>query len=332
MKILNAKCPNCGAALDITTETEKIICNHCGQTLIIDDEIIKIAGSISVNGIETDDELLASAYELLDMNEFLKAKKKFLEYSEKNPDDYQGWLGLLVCRTRNFTIKDNNIIFKTDVEKYYSHFLRVAPEDVKNKYIDEIENYLNPGLKKNLEKVEENIEKGIKNGDFKKYFKYFKYIPRIFLISGGFAFLVNSSAIGGLLWILAGLLLVPQFREKMKVSPKKSVIFSIIFTMTGMFVFAINYPTDIEGTWIAEDENLNIEFKSSNNVIMKHSDGTTITGTYKSKYNNSEYIITITDNKSNTYILKYNPAGENNKKLCTYKNESCINYFKDKNV
>lgn len=148
VKLVSAKCPSCGASLKLSKEDEKTRCEYCHQTIIVDDAIacykLKISGTISVERIASNSELIDAANELLDMQEYLKAKRKFLEFSEKCPDNYQGLLGLLVCRTRNFTIKDNNIMFENDVNKYYEHFFKVAPDEVKKAYVETIENYLYP--------------------------------------------------------------------------------------------------------------------------------------------------------------------------------------------
>lgn len=154
IKFVSAKCPSCGATLRLSKEDEKVRCEYCHQDIIVDDAIacykLKLSGNVNVDGISTNSDLIEAANELLDMGEFLKAKRKFLEFSEKCPDKYQGWLGLLICRTRNFTIKDNNIMFENDVNKYYEHFLRVAPEEIKEQYLETIENYFNPNTN-NLE-------------------------------------------------------------------------------------------------------------------------------------------------------------------------------------
>lgn len=150
IKLVSAKCPSCGATLRLSKEDERIKCDYCHQTIIVDDAIacykLKINGTISIDGIVSNSELIEAANELLDIQEYLKAKRKFLEFSEKCPHNYQGWLGLLICRTRNFTIKDNNIMFENDVNKYYEHFLKAAPDEVKNDYVEIIENYLHPNI------------------------------------------------------------------------------------------------------------------------------------------------------------------------------------------
>ena len=141
MKFVSAKCPNCGADLKLSEKTKKINCDYCKKTIMIDE--INTLNTISVDGITTNVELIESANELLKMNEFLKAKKRFLEFTEKCPNDYQGWLGLLICRTRNFTIRDKNILFEKDINNYYNHFLEVAPDDIKEKYSIVMETYNN---------------------------------------------------------------------------------------------------------------------------------------------------------------------------------------------
>lgn len=175
MKLVSAKCPNCGASLKLSKEKEETKCDYCKNTIIVDEAIacfkLKVSGKVSVEGISTNADLIEVANELLDMNEYLKAKRKFLEFSEKCPDDYQGWLGLLICRTRNFTIRDNNIMFENDVNKYRDHFFRVAPEDVKEQYFETIDRYFDPekyirmkeqekaeNLKKELEKIKKQTE------------------------------------------------------------------------------------------------------------------------------------------------------------------------------
>ena len=147
MKLVNAKCPSCGANIIINNNEEVVTCKYCRNSIIVDEAIacykIKVTGIINIDGIQSNTELISSANQLLSMHEYLKAKKLFLEFSEKCPNNYQGWLGLLICRTRNFTIRDNNILFENDIKRYHEHFLITAPDEIKEKYNDIINNYLN---------------------------------------------------------------------------------------------------------------------------------------------------------------------------------------------
>ncbi len=42
MELINIKCPNCGANLDVNQELEEFVCNYCGTKSLIDDEGAKI--------------------------------------------------------------------------------------------------------------------------------------------------------------------------------------------------------------------------------------------------------------------------------------------------
>ncbi len=175
MKLVSAKCPSCGANLKVNKNDETIKCEYCQQNIIIDDAIacykLKISGIVSIDGISTNSDLIKSGNELISIGEYLQAKKKFREFSEKCPKDYQGWLGLLICRTRNFTIRDNNIMFQNDVDNYLMHFKNTASKEVYDEYFEKIDRYLYPDKYKRLEeqkKEEERKEKERKEKERKQ--------------------------------------------------------------------------------------------------------------------------------------------------------------------
>ena len=259
VKLVSAKCPSCGAALKLSKDEERVKCEYCHQTILVDDAIasvkLKVSGSVSIEGIETNSDLIKSANELMEMQEFLKAKKKFLEFSEKCPNDYQGWLGLLICRTRNFTIKDNNVLFENDINNYYEHFIKVAPEDIKEKYNKVMDDYLNT----HTEKIKTNIlEKDIKIDS-----KSIPYIFSAMLIIAGLVLLFNSIILGSLLWIASGIILLPKVSEQLKLSRKKAIIITVILWIVGFFAFALESPYAFIGKWETSTPSMSIEFKKN---------------------------------------------------------------------
>lgn len=158
MKLIVAKCPSCGAKLDVLENQKTIICEYCKQTILLENE--SLANSelkVSIEGLKTDKELITSANQLLEMGEFLKSKKLFLEFAEKNPNDYHGWLGLLISRTRNFTIRDNNALFENDIQRFNKNFRETATVEALKKYGLIIDNYFNP-----LPKVVQVVKKEVK--------------------------------------------------------------------------------------------------------------------------------------------------------------------------
>lgn len=252
VKLISAKCPNCGAILKLSKEEDKVKCEYCKSTIIVDDAIacfkLKVSGNISIDGITTNAELIESANELLNMNEYLKAKRKFSEFSEKCPDNYQGWLGLLICRTRNFSIKDNNIMFENDVNKYYEHFSKTAPEDIKNEYFEIIDRYFAPEKylkieeqekeekrkqeieeqkRKRLEEKEKKKSERLKNHTYKKIYDFenkFKIISHKF--GNGFLYFIGVTLI---------ISYIISFKEDVT-----SSIFGILFALSLFKVFYTN--------------------------------------------------------------------------------------------
>lgn len=332
VKLVSAKCPSCGASLKISKEYDRTKCDYCHQTIIVDDAIacykLKISGTISVEGIASNSELIDAANELLDMQEYLKAKRKFLEFSEKCPDNYQGWLGLLICRTRNFTIKDNNIMFENDVNKYYEHFLKVAPDEVKNDYVEIIENYLYPN---NVEqKIKNTVTKTKSITDFKIDPKFKYFIAPVILIICGLSLLENLIFVGGTLWILAGIVLTPKVKEQFKFSNKKTIIISVVLIVIGFFAFAVESPYSFVGKWESTDNTYYIEFKKDNTYILKINEGEEIKGTFSNTYENNEYTITLSsdNNNFNNVTYKYYSDVNSLKKLCLYENDACTIYYK----
>lgn len=334
VKLVSAKCPSCGASLKLSKDDEQTKCEYCHQTIIVDEAIacykLKISGTVSIEGIETNSDLIDSANELLEMKEFLKAKRKFLMFSEKFPNNYQGWLGLLICRTRNFTIKDNNIMFENDVNKYYEHFLKVAPDDVKSDYVEVIENYLHPAA--DIKQVAKNIVGKSKKISFKIDPKYRPYIVPIIFFTCGLSLLTNSIFVGGLIWFIAGLILIPQIYEKCNLTKKKAIIISAILAIIGFIAFAIESPYGFVGQWNTADKNYTIKFRDDNSFVLKNNNEE-ISGTYSHEYKDDVYYITITseNEKYNNKIYKYDSNEISSKELCLFENNNCSIYFK-KNI
>ncbi len=146
MKLISLTCPSCGAKLDFddSDKRERAFCQYCGQVILLQEEQVRIKGSIQVEGIDTNEELLKQGDFLLESDRYIEAQKKYAEYSIKVPEDYRGWLGLFKAKTRNFTVRDNNILFKRNIDDYYNHYTKTAPNDVLQANHEMFEDYFHP--------------------------------------------------------------------------------------------------------------------------------------------------------------------------------------------
>lgn len=148
MELFSAKCPNCGANIDIDRYRTEFYCTFCGQKIILNAE-----NSVSPFELKTDSTLVAEGDIYLELNEYIKAKNKYQEAVDKDPNNYLGWLGLLRARTQKFTIKDDNTIFMNDIEKYYNNLLRTAPPGFLEKNKEKIERFIYPEKFKSQERL-----------------------------------------------------------------------------------------------------------------------------------------------------------------------------------
>ncbi len=124
MPLVNAKCTNCGATLEIDSAKDAVICPHCSSAFIAEKainyynttlvtnvetlhaEVVNIAES---NQLET---LIKSGETFLQFNDFTSAEKAFRKVTEVYPYDYRGWWGRIVCKTKGFLepiLKNNEL-------------------------------------------------------------------------------------------------------------------------------------------------------------------------------------------------------------------------------
>lgn len=340
VKFINAKCPSCGASLNIDNTEDRVVCDYCKNIIIVNDALekykLEISGNISIEGISSNVELIESANELLEMSEYLKAKKKFLEFSERCPDNYQGWLGLLICRTRNFTIKDNNIMFGNDVNKYKDHFFKTAPEEVKNRYFELIDKYFFPekyleierrkkmeALKK-IKSETEHIDKSIKKTED------YTATEKICLKILDFFF-----AVGNVLLYLFGAILIFAYLT----SPEETLILNIFAIMFGLSLFKIFYAIIWEKFNI--DKKYYIIARSTIPFIIliiwfsypipenvKSEDGFTKTSITNNNQHSESTTLksTTTTQQKDVYYIEYNKLGKNGK-YKEYEKEQVIFYY-----
>lgn len=156
MKLIPAKCPSCGANIEVNKDLEKAICQYCGTTILIQDAVekykIEFSGEVKVDGIEGKNELLKNAETLGELGKYNEAIQKFKIYWEKYPDDYKGYLSYL-----KMIFTDEFIKYKSEAlrslfmfeQNEYKYFLKFAPE----KKVEELRKYLDDFYKTHDEEM-----------------------------------------------------------------------------------------------------------------------------------------------------------------------------------
>ena len=147
MSLINGKCPNCGAAMVLNDSKEIFVCRYCGQQMVIESAIQKC----EIDGIATFDSYLINAQNAIDLEEdFDKARKYYKQALDLKPNDYRVLWGLFLCEidsiewsyNRKGFVQYPNDVFEhinRAINRYGNLAIQVAPNDVKQYYIEQIE-------------------------------------------------------------------------------------------------------------------------------------------------------------------------------------------------
>lgn len=78
MKLTPAKCPACGANIEVNEELKNAICQYCGTTILIEEAVqklkIDLSGTVKVDGIVGKNEKLEQAKKHIQLEEYADAE------------------------------------------------------------------------------------------------------------------------------------------------------------------------------------------------------------------------------------------------------------------
>ena len=128
--------------------------------------------------------------------------------------------------------------------------------------------------------------------------------------------------------MIAGILLIPQVKERLNLSKKSVIIISIVLGIIGFICFAIEVPYGYVGKWDTSDKSYTIEFKDDNSFSLNYNNKD-VEGTYTHEYKDNIYYITIStsDEEYDKKIYKYDSNESNSKELCLLFSISKLNKF-----
>ena len=99
MKLVPAKCPSCGADIEVNKDLEKTICQYCGTTVLIDDAVqkykLEITGKVKVDGVKGRDDFLEQAKKHLKVKEYSEAIASLEEIISEDKFDVEAYCELI---------------------------------------------------------------------------------------------------------------------------------------------------------------------------------------------------------------------------------------------
>lgn len=141
MKLVSAMCPNCGAKLELDENMEKGFCMYCGSQILVQDAVqkykVEISGRISVEGILSAEDFAKNGDTLINIGNYQQAYDSFKELSEKYPDDYRGWWGMIRAITRDFAIMPEENDYRENIRntaaEYFDYAVKTARDSDRGK-------------------------------------------------------------------------------------------------------------------------------------------------------------------------------------------------------
>ena len=141
MKLVAAKCPSCGASIEVNSNEETTKCKYCKQAILIDDAIAKykleISGEVEVKNLPKIDNLLKVANRHFNNNNYEDAYETYDEVLKLDPDNTLALIRYSICKT----YLNNGIDFKMDhLLKTFKNVVELLHKQ--NKYDELIEDYI----------------------------------------------------------------------------------------------------------------------------------------------------------------------------------------------
>lgn len=136
MPIVAAICSQCGAELQIDNTREKAFCPYCGTPFVIE----RPGGDPEKALVET---LLHNAeVQLTQLHQPGKARELFAQVTEKAPDDYRGWWGLVRIDTKEFSDTGcSSSLFQT-ISRNADNALRMASDNERSSLLSVWNRYI----------------------------------------------------------------------------------------------------------------------------------------------------------------------------------------------
>lgn len=159
VKLKDAKCPNCGANIQVNDKLENTICQYCGSQVIIEEAIekykLEISGKVEVDGIRGRNSKLEQAKKHMKLEEYDVARKIINEIVSEDSLDVEAYIELIKTDIELFKQRDFNEN-SSDLTDYdgWNLFNEIVSNYDRVKKIDD-----NNIVEKDLSEYKENLEK-----------------------------------------------------------------------------------------------------------------------------------------------------------------------------
>lgn len=176
MKLKDAKCPNCGANIEVNEKLEKSICQYCGSTVMVEEAIekykVEISGKVEVEGIKGRSSKLKQAKKHIALNEYPEARTILSGLVQEDRFDVEAYIELLkmdINDLKNMEFNPNSSYYSAkdawmlvdEVEMFYTRIYKIDEDNIADKglkdYKEDIELFI--GAKEKMKKDDKELAK-----------------------------------------------------------------------------------------------------------------------------------------------------------------------------
>lgn len=141
MKLIEVKCPNCKASINIMDNEKKVRCEYCGTNFIIDDGVITVR-HLKAGQITDEQEFINADTNLNKFKNYSVSYEQYKKLSNRYVNDKRIWIGLLRSYTKEFTFKFDSDDFRINYETYWNHYVSLATKSEITKYEKKYNDYV----------------------------------------------------------------------------------------------------------------------------------------------------------------------------------------------
>lgn len=129
MKLTPAKCPSCGANIEVNEDLKNAICQYCGTTILIEEAVqklkIELSGTVKVDGIVGKNEQLEQAKKHIELEEYVDAEnllRNVIALDKFNTEAYAYLLKTLVKKFESENLNNIPTLDLPDLENFDDKF------------------------------------------------------------------------------------------------------------------------------------------------------------------------------------------------------------------
>ena len=177
VKLTAAKCPSCGAAIEVNKKLENVICQYCGDTILIEDAIAKIkvehSGKVKVSSVKDSSDKIEIARKYIKVNKYEDAMGIIKQILNDDPFDLEALVlqnNLLIKEIEfDLNISDDMYEDMKDIDDFNVFMCEYKKGERKSNFYSFVE-----AAKKKVWKVEDNRKSILKTDSQSKYTDYVK--------------------------------------------------------------------------------------------------------------------------------------------------------------